>query len=364
MFCWRGGVDSVFLSLLGNFYLETMGIRLGIMKGMRVSLLILSLTVYSSAYAVTVPEAVPVVNQVMGKDVRDRKKDCADCSQAAFSPPPPSAAEKLDQTKWIHGSPNCSANQDPPMQVVQYDADTYVVRQNMCANYEAPFIYVFLGKDRVYVQDSGATSSEAQMPLKKLIREIITKREAELGKKLDLVVGHSHGHGDHTAGDSQFSGEPRTKVIGTGVQAVSQAFGISSWPNSTGELDLGGRKLKVIPIPGHSADSVAVHDPKTGLLLTGDSLYPGRLYISDFKAYKQSIARLHQFSQTTSITRIVGCHIEMKNEPKKDFPAGETYHPNERRLTLMKEHLAELHGALQSMPNPVQQAHDDFIISP
>ena len=45
------------------------------------------------------------------------------------------AADKV----WILGSPDCAANDDPPIDVYRFDADTYILRQNKCVNFEAPF---------------------------------------------------------------------------------------------------------------------------------------------------------------------------------------------------------------------------------
>jgi len=41
----------------------------------------------------------------------------------------------------------------------------------------------------------------------------------------------------------------------------------------------------------HDAVSIAVYDRQTAILFTGDSVYPGRLYIRDFAAFEQSNER-------------------------------------------------------------------------
>ncbi|MET3289248.1 UNVERIFIED_CONTAM: glyoxylase-like metal-dependent hydrolase (beta-lactamase superfamily II) [Brevibacillus sp. OAP136] len=43
-------------------------------------------------------------------------------------------------------------------------------------------------------------------------------------------------------------------------------------------IDLGNRKLKVIHTPGHSSDSIMLHDEENRILFTGDTFYPGALY--------------------------------------------------------------------------------------
>jgi glyoxylase-like metal-dependent hydrolase (beta-lactamase superfamily II) len=61
-------------------------------------------------------------------------------------------------------------------------------------------------------------------------------------------------------------------------------------------VNLGGRELEVIFAPGHTPDSVVLFDRKNGLLFTGDTFYPGPIYLfvpeTDFAAYVRSVARL------------------------------------------------------------------------
>ena len=149
------------------------------------------------------------------------------------------------------------------------------------------------------------------------------------------------------------------------LSAVQSFFGIGSWPTEIVSYELGGRTLQVIPIPGHHAAHVALYDPRHRLLLTGDTLYPGRLYIQNFSDYKASTQRLADFVAQNQVEWVLGTHIEMTTTPGVDFPFGATQHPNERALELLPAHVTELNQAVQAMGNtPVQEVHDDFIIYP
>jgi glyoxylase-like metal-dependent hydrolase (beta-lactamase superfamily II) len=53
---------------------------------------------------------------------------------------------------------------------------------------------------------------------------------------------------------------------------------IRQWLPLGGHIDLGDAELEIIATPGHSADSISLHDPKRGLLLAADFLYFGNLY--------------------------------------------------------------------------------------
>ncbi len=129
--------------------------------------------------------------------------------------------------------------------------------------------------------------------------------------EVELIVAHTHKHGDHYAGDGQFKGKPNTSVIGLEVEDVKDSFKIANWPEEIVDYDLGNRMMKIIPIPGHQASSIAVYDTSTKILLTGDTFYPGRLYVNDWYAFKMSIERLVKFTDIYEVSTILGNHIEM-----------------------------------------------------
>jgi hypothetical protein len=156
--------------------------------------------------------------------------------------------------------------------------------------------------------------------------------------------------------------------VGTSQTAVRNFFGITTWPTQIVTYDLGGgRVLDVIPIPGHQSASIALYDRQTGILLTGDTLYPGHLFISAWTDYKASILRLANFTAAADkqVCHVLGTHIEMTSTPGVHYPYGTVYQPNEHVLQLTRDTLLELNAACQAMGNtPVQQVHDDFIIVP
>src|SRR5262249_1340850 len=144
-----------------------------------------------------------------------------------------------------------------------------------------------------------------------------------------------------------------------------KAFGISKWPEEIGSIDLGGRVVDVIPIPGHQAAHVAYYDRRTGILLTGDHLYPGRLYVTDFPQYLASTRRMVEFSATRPVAHIVGCHIEQTATPLVDYPVGTKYQPHEHALELGRAQLLELLAGLEAMQGkPVRAFYRDFTIWP
>lgn len=258
--------------------------------------------------------------------------------------------------QWMHGSQNCNANADPEVQVHAYNATTYIIRQNKCRTFEAPFIYVLIGSQTALVLDTGATSTTT---LRDTILPLLNGKH--------VLVAHSHNHGDHTAGDGTWNGQATATVVARNQAAVQSAFSIATWPTSQGMLDLGDRVLDVLAIPGHEPQHIAIYDRQTGLLLTGDTLYPGLLFISDWNTYRTSVGRLAQFASTHPIAHVLGAHIEMTSTAKQNYPYGTTYQPNEHVLELSASHVAELDAALQALgasPPGGPVAHDDFVVDP
>jgi hypothetical protein len=85
-------------------------------------------------------------------------------------------------------------------------------------------------------------------------------------------------------------------------------------------------------------------DENTRLLLSGDSLYPGRLYVpsNQFAVYRSSIDRVAAFAWDHPVGHILGAHIEMIRAPGKDFIDEAPAHPNEHALELPYADLTEL----------------------
>lgn len=258
---------------------------------------------------------------------------------------------------WMHGAQNCGASTDPELQVHAYNPTVHIIRQNKCRTFEAPFIYVIEGSTTALMIDSGATNNTTT--LRDTVRGLIG------GKP--LIVAHSHAHGDHVAGDASFLGQANTTVVARMQPAIQSKFGISMWPTSPGSIDLGGRVLDVLAIPGHEAQHIAIYDRKTGLLFTGDTLYPGLLFINDWATYRGSVARLAQFVATHPIAHVLGAHVEMTATPKQVYPYGTVFQPNEHVLQLSAAHVMELDAALTAIganPGTGSFPHDDFVIDP
>jgi len=253
------------------------------------------------------------------------------------------AVGSLPET-WRTGGPDCSTL--PKWQVHEYNPDFYILRESGCTHFEKPFLYLIFGSNKTLLEDTGA----GQVDTSSVVMDVIAQW-AKRNKKdsVPLIVMHSHGHGDHIAGDAQFIDKPNIHFVAAAVPEIQKSFGIERWPTDIGHIDLGARTLDVIPIPGHHEASVALYDRATGILLTGDSFYPGRLYVSDFPAFIASNQRLVDFVRDKSVAHILGTHVEQARTPFVDYPRGTAYQPDEHALPLSSGDLLELNEALRKL---------------
>jgi glyoxylase-like metal-dependent hydrolase (beta-lactamase superfamily II) len=204
---------------------------------------------------------------------------------------------------WIHGASSRRRAHDPKIQVHSYDEHTVILRQSKSVNYEAPFIYLLFGNDRALLLDTGAAADSGAFPLRETVDRLIA---GWLGRhpreRYELVVAHTHGHGDHVAGDDQFASRADTTVVSREVEAVQQFFGFTGWPDQVVTFDLGGRVLEITGSPGHHRAAITLYDPWSGFLLTGDTVLPGRLYVEDFPLFLASLHRMVEFTESRAVS--------------------------------------------------------------
>ena len=261
---------------------------------------------------------------------------------------------------WIHGSEAAKYNTDPDIQVHACDEHTYILRQNKAVHYEAPFLFLLFGASRALLLDTGATANPDFFPLRAVVDSIMDRWLARHPHRGDygLLVLHTHAHGDHTAADGQFDGRPNTEVIGAKRDRAWRYFGFDGRPESgrpdTGsaktvaEVDLGGRVLDCLATPGHHEAAVTYYDRYTRILFTGDTIYPGRLYVFNWPDFVASVDRLADWSARHPVSYLIGCHIEMTTTPGVDYPVGWSYQPDEPPLELTADHLEQIQATLKA----------------
>lgn len=173
--------------------------------------------------------------------------------------------------------------------------------------------WLILGKDRALLLDTGMGLA----PIRPVVEELT---------RLPIVVLNSHTHYDHMGGNAEFeevlaldTDYGRRNAGGWDHDAVARelvpsAFCGEELPGFDADhyrirpfrttgfvadghvIDLGGKRLEVLELPGHSPDSIALLDRPGGLLWSGDTFYEGPIWLyfpgTDLDAYARSVRRL------------------------------------------------------------------------
>ncbi|MFH8975214.1 MBL fold metallo-hydrolase [Streptomyces sp. NPDC017890] len=87
------------------------------------------------------------------------------------------------------------------------------------------------------------------------------------GKRVALTL-LTHGHPDHAEGAARFA-----ELTRTNVRALDPALRLGDEGLAAGDvIGVGGLELRVVPTPGHTADSLCFHLPADRAVLTGDTI--------------------------------------------------------------------------------------------
>jgi hydroxyacylglutathione hydrolase len=265
---------------------------------------------------------------------------------------------------WSTGGPKCM--EMPEWQIHEYNPDFYILRQSGCTDFEKPFVFLLFGHERALLLDTGSRHGNIAPALQRTVHRWLLRNNRV---SIPLVAVHTHSHSDHTAGDPELQalndGAMPVTVIAATVEATKKFYGMANWPEDAGAVDLGGRVIDVLAIPGHDTVGVALYDRQTAILFTGDNVYPGRLYIRDLPAYEASNQRMIRFTEARPVAHVLGNHIEQTRTPFLDYPEGTIYQPEEHELALSRGVLLEIQAGLAAMHGePQRAAYRDFTLWP
>ena len=195
--------------------------------------------------------------------------------------------------------------------------------------YEEVISYLLVGSNRALLWDTGMGISK--------IEPLVTKLSG-----VPVIVLNSHTHPDHIGGNYEFQeiwgmqtdftkqnqdgySDPEMKKwvatenicgeLPEGFQPAKYAikpFRISRYVKDREIIDLGGRQVEVVSTPGHTPDSICLVDRKNRLMFTGDTFYPGPIYLyspeTNFDQYAQSVELMAQFQE--SVDTLLTAHNE------------------------------------------------------
>ena len=250
-------------------------------------------------------------------------------------------ADVLEASRWPDALPRPGNRRLKQLPSAAPWFEIYEVRPRTFAllepnHYEEVISYLIVGDERAVLLDTGMGIGNIRVEVERL-----TNRPT--------VVVNSHSHYDHVGDDHRFSEvwafdddlEVGRIEGGLALPAAAPFVPPGSYRNPPQDFDpaayeihpspvtrrlhdletieLGGRALTVYHTPGHSPGSVCLRDSLSGILFTGDTLYPGTLYAhfaeSDFDAYRLSLGRLvdtlHQVSHLCPAHNEVGVHKDL-----------------------------------------------------
>ncbi len=166
--------------------------------------------------------------------------------------------------------------------VQNIDANTYAIGEPRY--YQVNYAYLIVGTRRALLFDAGSGTRD--------ITGVVTSLT-----HLPVTVMPSHLHFDHTGGIAPFTSvmlidlpdtradvtngkftPSRYEYLGMIDRLVPPTFSVTEWVKPGTTMDLGGRTLRVIHVPGHTHSSAALYDETTHQLFAGDFIYPTTLY--------------------------------------------------------------------------------------
>jgi hydroxyacylglutathione hydrolase len=206
--------------------------------------------------------------------------------------------------------------------ISRIDAETYSIHEPQY--WQRNIAYVLKGETRAILFDSGSGTRDMAW-----IADKVTKKP--------MTVIASHLHYDHIGSHASFAHvamidlpETRDRTndnfysprLTTSLAPLTDGFHVTEWWKAGDSIDIGGRRIDVVHIPGHSTDSIALVDRTKGYAFVGDHLYGGTLFAnlpgSDVATYLASTRRL--LSDFPEIRTFFGAH-ETGRMPREKLEA-------------------------------------------
>lgn len=161
--------------------------------------------------------------------------------------------------------------------------DTIKVNENTW-RFEDGGVRFFLleGKNEALLIDTGMTAPNA----KELALSVTS---------LPVRLLNTHADPDHISGNSAFDEVIMSKAEGEFFRGINGNCKVTTVTDGD-IIDLGERELLIIDLPGHTTGSIAVLDLASGVLIGGDSVQDGRIFMfgerRDMNMYIKSLTGL------------------------------------------------------------------------
>lgn len=248
------------------------------------------------------------------------------------------ASAAPEKPEWCRNLPRPAYARLERIKIADPWFEVYRIRPGVFAiyephQYEEVISYLVVGSRKALLFDTGMGIGN--------IRKVV-----EGLTSLSVIVLNSHTHNDHVGNNWRFKDvygmdTDFTRANAKGSREDAQAelapdqlcgdlpagfnpreystrpFHISHWLHDGDKIELGDRILQVIATPGHTPDSIALLDEKNGLLFTGDTFYPGPIFLyrpeTDMDAYVASVKKLAALAPRLQL--LLPAHNEPVAEP-------------------------------------------------
>jgi len=214
--------------------------------------------------------------------------------------------------------------QEPWFEIYRVAPDTIAIYEPH--QFEETISYLIMGTKQAVLFDTGMGIGN--------IHALVTRLTSR-----PIVVLNSHTHNDHIGGNWQFPyvfgmdmAFTRANTKGGSEDAQAElapgeicgdlpkgfdpkTYATKPWhvsiPVHDGfKVNLGGRTLEVIATPGHTPDAICLLDRDNGLLFTGDTYYPGPIWLyrpeTDLDAYVASVKKIAELAPQLKL--VLGAH--------------------------------------------------------
>ena len=178
---------------------------------------------------------------------------------------------------------------------------TWVVETN-----DLTTMYILEGDNQAMLIDTGTKCKS----LDKIVREITQK---------PLTVVLTHNHRDH-AGNIHYFEQVYMHPSDTTVAVNIQFEGEYKWMADGDVFDLGGRKIEVYLMPGHTPGSVVFVDKSINAAFTGDAFGSGQVWLQlrphvPMSEYYASCVRMEKIMNEHNISKLYVGHYPHVKRP-------------------------------------------------
>ena len=166
------------------------------------------------------------------------------------------------------------------MEIIQINENTWRIEE------EGVRFFLLAGENKALLIDSGMQVQNAKVIAESLV-------------ELPIELLNTHGDRDHVGSNDEFDSFYMNPAEASNYYNTNKKTG-TIIPVSDGDIiDLGDRELEIITLPGHTPGSIAVLDKNNKVLISGDPIQDGNIFMfgvqREMHAYLLSLEKLDKY---------------------------------------------------------------------